>query len=977
VEDIAGGHELSQTLTASPSADAEPARSSHLADGPDLRPGTRVDRYEIVEVLGEGSMGRVYRACDTDLARDVALKRINRGQCDILAAQIRLRREARAMARVEHAAVIRIYDAPIAEGELFVAMELARGGTLSSWLKARSRRWREVVRVFLEAGRGLAAAHRAGLVHRDIKPSNILLDAHGHAKIADFGLARMFAGDDAGDDVVARPPAVGLDASLTRTGAIAGTLGYMAPEQLTAAPVDARADQFAFCVALWEALCGRRPFTATRDDIRSPEALLAAIAAGPPDTARAGARVPRRILALVRRGLAADRDRRWPSMDALLDALDRATRARTVWWAAAALAVLAAGAALGVVATRGTRPGVTAPARCGKRDQIAAVWSPGARAAYIATADTPATREDAGWFDWYAHALGAEYAAACGLAEPQRIACLDDAVDDLRAAIARPRRTWWPRLRAPDLCAAPLRERDLGDAGSGEAMRLSADGRQLLVVAKDRPAIVRELDGSGRRPLALATPLKWLSDGSIVGEDRAGRVAVVDPATDQTTQTFEGRGQLIDVSADLRHAAWLAGTTLSIAPLAGGAPLFEPLAADPRFWSGGGFSPDGGRFAAVVDAGRVVVDGHPSLLYVDSLASRQRDTIVCRLHVNGSGTTGLRWLDPESFVLTGSATAETAGDLWRLRVDATGRFSGPPLVLRRSEPDTVWYPQDARAGRLLIGRTRTVEQNLMIDGESSALRPRSVSLLRLAAADRARRRLLAAMDRAQTRWVWMSLDGARVEPIAALDGLSSVTAGPSGLAALDLRGEPPAYVALDEAGTELVRLPLAAARGAHPTLRCGTPRCLVKWLDGDTAVTVTIEGRTVGAPVRRPGPALASTFMPWDLSPDATSIVVPTEPWSSGFTRYDLQHSVAHTVTSELCRVVRRVWFLPGGALALSCGSPDHSLAFALVRRDAAGRERALWQGEAWVAWLVALDDRRLIVSTVSYQTRMVLLEPP
>ena len=122
----------------------------------------------------------------------------------------------------------------------------------------------------LEAGRGLAAAHQVGLVHRDIKPSNMLLDAHGRAKIGDFGLARMFgAAED--DEGVALPPA-GLDPTITHAGGIVGTLAYMAPEQLAGNPIDARADQFSFCVALWEALCGVRPFPTVPDDRRAATA---------------------------------------------------------------------------------------------------------------------------------------------------------------------------------------------------------------------------------------------------------------------------------------------------------------------------------------------------------------------------------------------------------------------------------------------------------------------------------------------------------------------------------------------------------------------------------------------------------------------------------------------------------------------------------------------------------------------------------
>jgi serine/threonine protein kinase len=266
-----GGAAPVATLTAASSVDDVPARSAAAP------PASGVDRYQVVEELGEGSMGKVYRARDLELARDVALKRINPGRWTMATAQDRFRREAQAMAQVEHAGVIRIYDVVIARGELMVAMELARGGTLAAWLAQRPRRWREVVRVFVEAGHGLAAAHHVGLVHRDIKPSNILLDGQCRAKVGDFGLARMF-GDD--DDEHGHQAIDLVAATFTRTGGVVGTLPYMAPEQLAGREVDARADQFAFCVALWEALCGQRPFRVAAGAKVSPIAFQQAIAAG-------------------------------------------------------------------------------------------------------------------------------------------------------------------------------------------------------------------------------------------------------------------------------------------------------------------------------------------------------------------------------------------------------------------------------------------------------------------------------------------------------------------------------------------------------------------------------------------------------------------------------------------------------------------------------------------------------------------------
>src|ERR1044071_2313376 len=218
------------TVTASRSS---VARSTNASDAhvDRLVPGTRIDRYEVIELLGEGSMGRVARAHDTDLGRDIALKHMTPGRRDMAGAQERLRREARAMARVEHPAVIRIYDAEIVDGELFVAMELARGGTLAQWMSERSRSRREVVRVWLEAGRGVAAGHGAGLIHRDIKPSNLLLDGDGRPRISDFGLARTLEDGAAGHGAEASEIDA-VDTSLTATGAVLGTPAYMALEQL-------------------------------------------------------------------------------------------------------------------------------------------------------------------------------------------------------------------------------------------------------------------------------------------------------------------------------------------------------------------------------------------------------------------------------------------------------------------------------------------------------------------------------------------------------------------------------------------------------------------------------------------------------------------------------------------------------------------------------------------------------------------------
>jgi hypothetical protein len=325
-------------------------------DLPSSRP-SHVGRYEIRELLGAGAMGVVYRAHDPDLRRAVAIKLVRGNSAS---SRVRLVREAQAMARVCHPNVVPIFDVGPIGDDVFVAMPLLEGGTLRSWL-GRDRSFDDVVDRFVAAGRGLIAAHAAGLVHRDFKPDNVLLGAGGEVQVADFGLARL-----AGEATLPDPGAgVLMSGELTRTGAVVGTPAYMAPEQLRGRPIDARADQFSFCVALWEALHGTRPFPDTPcrgdDSINaSIDARLDAIAAGPPRPPPRRDR-PAWIAPLLVRGLAADPAGRWPSLQSLLDAI-AARRRRRPWprWLAAGAAVIGVFAA--IVALTRPAPASVSPA---------------------------------------------------------------------------------------------------------------------------------------------------------------------------------------------------------------------------------------------------------------------------------------------------------------------------------------------------------------------------------------------------------------------------------------------------------------------------------------------------------------------------------------------------------------------------------------------------------------------------------------
>jgi serine/threonine protein kinase len=312
--------------------------------------GDRVGRYLVLSALGAGGMGVVFAAYDPQLDRKVALKLLRAGiTYNTKDARTRLRREAQAIAQLSHPNVVGVYDVGTTEdGDLYIAMEFVEGDTLTSWLKKYPRTWREIVDVFLQAARGLLAAHSVGLLHRDFKPDNVLVGGDGRVRVTDFGLARSLITpeDGARPAGVPTPGTSALNVELTATGTVLGTPRYMAPEQLTGPDIDARADQFSFCVALYEALYGGHPL---------PGATSVAMlekhekAAPPPE----GAKVPSAIARAVMTGLERERARRFPTMGALISALVPAPRRSPARYAAVALAgILATGGAVAAALNR-------------------------------------------------------------------------------------------------------------------------------------------------------------------------------------------------------------------------------------------------------------------------------------------------------------------------------------------------------------------------------------------------------------------------------------------------------------------------------------------------------------------------------------------------------------------------------------------------------------------------------------------------
>lgn len=313
----------------SASTQKEPAGSPTRVDGAGalgtlgLARGSTLGRYVLIEKLGAGGMGEVFAAYDPQLDRKVAVKLLRGGALSAQEGKARLLREAQAMARLQHPNVVAVHDVGVIEDRVFIAMEYVEGETLDEWLREK-RTWQEVVRSFLQSGSGLAAAHRAGLIHRDFKPENVLVGKDARPRVVDFGLARQSSATPAppSDSELETPLSSTLARQLTRDGAVMGTPGYMAPEQISGLVTDARSDQFAFCVALWEALFGRRPFSGS-----TLRQLAAEIEAGKITPPPSDSRVPSWVTDVARRGLKANPAERWPDMDALLRELR--PRART------------------------------------------------------------------------------------------------------------------------------------------------------------------------------------------------------------------------------------------------------------------------------------------------------------------------------------------------------------------------------------------------------------------------------------------------------------------------------------------------------------------------------------------------------------------------------------------------------------------------------------------------------------------------
>jgi tetratricopeptide (TPR) repeat protein len=431
--------------------------------------GASVGRFRVRGMLGSGGMGIVLDAFDPKLDRPVAVKllRSDAWGATTQTERARLQREAQAMARLSHPNVVTVFEVGEFDGQSFLAMEKVDGTTLRAW-QAEPRTPAAIIAMYITVGRGLAAAHAAHLVHRDFKPENVLVGRDGRARVSDFGL--VSSGAAIGDADLRDTP---LGTRMTVHGSTMGTPAYMAPEQWRGVAVDARADQFAFAVALWEAAYGDHPFAPVA---ATAVTLRAAVLAGALRPTPRGAGAPGWLRPILERALAPTPEQRWPTLDAVLDELARrSTPNRLPFAIGGGVVVVAAVGVAALLASRGSARVEPCP-----EPSLAGVWDGAERErvrAHLARVDLArgASMFDdlARHADRQARAWQAMHVATCKATRSgsqsdtlhdQRMACLHDRADELARTAAvtlgvrepgrlEPVLTAWSQLSSVDECA--------------------------------------------------------------------------------------------------------------------------------------------------------------------------------------------------------------------------------------------------------------------------------------------------------------------------------------------------------------------------------------------------------------------------------------------------------------------------------------------------------------------------------------------
>jgi tetratricopeptide (TPR) repeat protein len=527
--------------TSSPSS--TPAAEPEAA----LARGTALGRFVVLGLVGRGAMGEVYGAYDPELDRKIAIKLVraaNGGRGS--EGHVRLMREAKAAAKISHPNVVVVHDAGTFGERVFIAMEFVEGHTLRYWLQERERPWQEILEAFLAAGRGLAAAHEKELVHRDFKPDNVMVARGGQVRVMDFGLARIAdgaaapSGGSAEGDTRApsRPRAAPLDLEatyvldgtlvddvtatstmtlafrdkITETGAMLGTPAYMSPEQFQGGFADTRSDQFSFCVALYEALYGVRPFFG-----RTLEELARNVVAGHLVEHPASRRLPPAVRKTLEQGLRADPLERFPSMDVLLAEIEKAAGAGRNGFAAHAAARLA-----GVWEAPIDGQPVTTLEKEAIREAFLATGKAYAATSF-ASASATLDRYTQRWSELYVEVCEATHVRGEQSAEilDLRMAYLTEGLDDLKA-LCRLFRDATPEVvsnadKAAEALANLERCRDVAFIRNAIRPPEDFDTRVLVESLRARLAEVRALWSVGRVADAVEAATPLVSEARRVG----------------------------------------------------------------------------------------------------------------------------------------------------------------------------------------------------------------------------------------------------------------------------------------------------------------------------------------------------------------------------------------------------------------------------------------------------------------------------
>ncbi len=551
------GDDVDLEITAPSGVEDEPLVPDEV-----LASGTRAGRYMVLERVGAGGMGVVYAAFDQELDRKVALKVMHvRTEGDqSTGGRERLLREAQAMAKLSHPNVITVHDVGTFEGRVFIAMEFIDGPTLRGWLRQGPHEPAEIVEVFVKAGRGLAAAHAAGLVHRDFKPDNVLIGRDGRVLVMDFGLARQASGRQSEAQPTPHQRERSLqDLVLTRTGAVVGTPAYMAPEQHQGTAADPLVDQFSFCVALYEALYGQRPFAGN-----SVASLAINVLEGQVRSPPRGTAVPTWLRAVVLRGLCRDPLDRYPSMDALLAELQADPPSGRRPWVTAAMVLVMLAA---LVATYVVARAFQADPCDAEGEQLGERWGPEQREAvraafsastlpYADTSGQTAVRLLDAWAERWAQ----QRVALCELRPPtsslplearQDVRCLDAQRLELEAlaerlahadaTTVREAVTAAAALPSPERCAA------LGPAAREEPTTGGSERQQQL---RDAVAQARVLQHTGA-PLEASR----LAEPLVTSARSAHEPGIATEAGLVLARTFEARDEPSRAEEQLHAAA--------------------------------------------------------------------------------------------------------------------------------------------------------------------------------------------------------------------------------------------------------------------------------------------------------------------------------------------------------------------------------------------------------------------------------------